>query len=86
MLEMQSQVTKIPLTPHPLPQRLAPLASFGPSTRWMSPPRKKSCLRACTTPTALSHPTPPPSHQKNYVSFNFSRLCCFLICFTTLFF
>ena len=62
MLEIQSQVTC---------ERLAPLASFGPSTRWMSPPRKKSCLRACTTPTALPHPTPshppPPPKKKLYI-------------------
>ena len=45
---MQSQVTL-----YPFPQRLAPLASFGPSTRWMSPPRRKPWLRACTTPTAV---------------------------------
>ena len=57
MLEMQSQVTLSPLTPppasHPLPQRLAPLASFGPSGLhhpYCSPP---------------PHPTPPP----NYISF-----------------
>ena len=41
----------------------------------MSPPRKKSCLRACTTPAALPHPTPPP--PQNYISFNFSHLYCF---------
>ena len=59
MLEMQSQVTC---------ERLTPPASFAPSTRWMSPPRKKSCLRACTTPTVLPHPPPPP-HQKNLYIF-----------------
>ena len=77
MLEMQSQVTF-----YPLPQRLAPLASFGPSTRWMSPSRKKTWLRACTTPTALPHATP----QKiiylltfhAFIVFQFVSRLCFL--------
>ena len=41
MLQMKSQATQF--SP---PQRLAPLATFGPSPRWIAPPRKKFWLQA----------------------------------------